>query len=73
MEIDNLPDIAYEILKPVLIELEKREEEWNFECFITEAGKFMKKLTVTEKSSIMGSNKKKHKDFDEEPMFQVKL
>lgn len=34
MEIDNIPEIAYGILKPILIELEEREETWDFERFV---------------------------------------
>ena len=58
MEVDRLPDMAYEILKPVLLEIADTEREVNFEGFISECGRLMKKLTVTERANIMGSNKK---------------
>ena len=58
MEVDRLPDMAYEILKPVLLEIADTEREVNFEGFIGECGRLMKKLTVTERANIMGSSKK---------------
>jgi len=58
MEIDKLPDMAYEILKPVLLDITEEEKEVDFEGFIKECGKLMKKLTITEKADIFGSNKK---------------
>lgn len=58
IDYEVLPDKVYEILKPVLWALEENNETWNFEDFINESGKLMRKLTVTEKSTILGSNKK---------------
>lgn len=34
LEIDNLPEIAFEIIKPILIKLQESQEIWDFERFV---------------------------------------
>lgn len=58
MNVDNLPDLAYNILKPTLIEIEDKNIVCNFQDFVNEVGKLMKKLTVKEKAEILELNKK---------------
>lgn len=58
IDYDNISEILFDILKPVLLDIENSGRNWNFEEFILETSKLMKILTVTEKSSLMGATKK---------------
>lgn len=58
MQVEAIPDLAFDILRPVFVGIEEEGLELDFEGFIRECGKLVKKLTVTERANIFGSGKK---------------